>query len=94
VATVVNFKTSAFVPLALGFFRLGTGSLIHGPHELVGFPARDRRVDPTRGAAYDAGVRDAPSDGRAEEFLGRWLRSRRPEGVTVGSKWSYVYTAG
>jgi hypothetical protein len=48
-ATVVNFKTSAFVPLALGFFGLGTGYLIYGPQELVRFPKRDRRVDVTTG---------------------------------------------
>src|SRR3954447_22804399 len=44
-ATVVNFQTSAFVPLALGFFGLGTGYLIYGPQELAGYPRRDRRVD-------------------------------------------------
>src|SRR3954451_18716415 len=48
-------------------------------------------------AAYAAGVRDfdaARSYGRAEEFLGEWLRDRRPAGVTISSKWGYVYTAG
>jgi aryl-alcohol dehydrogenase-like predicted oxidoreductase len=47
--------------------------------------------------AYECGVRAfdaARSYGRAEEFLGHWLESRRPEGVTVSSKWGYVYTAG
>jgi hypothetical protein len=48
-ATVVNFKTSAFVPLALGFFGLGTGYLIYGPQELLRFPMRDRAVDVTTG---------------------------------------------
>ena len=48
-ATVVNFKISAFVPLALGFFGLGTGYLIWGPEELVGYPKRDRKVDITTG---------------------------------------------
>ncbi len=48
-ATVVNFKTSAFAPLALGFFGLGTGYLIYGPQELLGFPARGRSVDVTTG---------------------------------------------
>lgn len=44
------FATSAFPPLALGFFGLGTGYLIWGPQELFGWPsarritaARDRR---------------------------------------------------
>ena len=48
-ATVVNFKTSAFAPLALGFFGLGTGYLIYGPQELLRFPARGRSVDVTTG---------------------------------------------
>jgi aryl-alcohol dehydrogenase-like predicted oxidoreductase len=48
-------------------------------------------------AAWEAGVRHfdaARSYGRAEEFLGAWLRSRRPDGAVVSSKWGYVYTAG
>src|SRR4051812_8908362 len=47
--------------------------------------------------AYEQGIRDfdaARSYGRGEEFLGEWLRSRNPPGVTVSSKWGYVYTAG
>ena len=47
-------------------------------------------------AAYEAGVRKfdaARSYGRAEEFLGEWLRARRPRDVTISSKWGYVYTA-
>ena len=49
IATVVSFKQSAFVPLALGFFGLGTGYLIYGPQELAGYPQRDRKVDITTG---------------------------------------------
>jgi hypothetical protein len=48
-ATVVSFEPSAFVPLALGFFGLGTGYLIYGPEELAGYPRRDRSVDITTG---------------------------------------------
>jgi hypothetical protein len=48
-ATVVNFSPSEFVPLALGFFGLGTGYLIYGPEELFGYPRRDRGVDITTG---------------------------------------------
>ena len=49
-------------------------------------------------AAFAAGVRyvdAARSYGRAERFLGRWLRERRltPADVAVGSKWGYTYTA-
>ncbi len=45
VASIVSFPTSAFPPLAVGFFGLGTGYLIYGPQELFGFPPRDQRVD-------------------------------------------------
>lgn len=43
------FPVSAFVPLALGFFGLGTGYLIYGPAELFGWPARDESVDRATG---------------------------------------------
>ncbi|PZH20989.1 hypothetical protein C1I97_00725 [Streptomyces sp. NTH33] len=42
-------EPSAFPPLALGFFGLGTGYLIWGPTELVGRPRRDERVDRSLG---------------------------------------------
>jgi len=38
-----------FIPVALGFFGLGTGYLICGPQELLGYPKRDLRVDQTTG---------------------------------------------
>lgn len=49
-------------------------------------------------AAYAAGVRHfdaARSYGRAEEFLGQWLRARsiQPGALTISSKWGYTYTA-
>jgi hypothetical protein len=44
-AQEVSFPTSAFVPLAVGFFGLGTGYLIYGPQELFKLPGRDRAVD-------------------------------------------------
>jgi hypothetical protein len=43
------FTPSAFPPLALGFFGLGTGYLIYGPQELFGWPKRDERVDRATG---------------------------------------------
>lgn len=46
---IVSFAQSAFPPLALGFFGLGTGYLIYGPQELVGWPRRDERVDRASG---------------------------------------------
>jgi aryl-alcohol dehydrogenase-like predicted oxidoreductase len=76
-----------------GYLNLGHGADL----------GRDRSVDSLRrqahavlDAAYEGGVRAfdaARSYGRAEEFLGQWLESRRPEDVTVSSKWGYVYTA-
>jgi hypothetical protein len=48
-ATQVEFSTSEFVPLALGFFGLGTGYLIYGPEELFKLPSRSRAVDLTTG---------------------------------------------
>lgn len=42
---MVNFATSDFVPLALGFFGLGTGYLIWGPSETFGFPPRAPAAD-------------------------------------------------
>lgn len=77
-----------------GYLNLGHGADL----------GHDRSVDALRhnahavlDAAYEAGVRAfdaARSYGRAEEFLGQWLRSRHPDGVVVSSKWGYVYTAG
>ena len=50
-------------------------------------------------AAWAAGVcyfDAARSYGRAEHFLASWLSSRhiKPDEVTIGSKWGYIYTAG
>ncbi len=43
--TVFSLPTSAYVPLGLAFFGLGTGYLIYGPQELFGFPERSPAVD-------------------------------------------------
>lgn len=51
----MSFAASDFVPVALGFFGLGTGYLIWGPQELFGFPSRPsdelaaRRLDRATG---------------------------------------------
>jgi len=45
----MTFAVSAFVPLALGFFGLGTGYLIYGPQELFRWPKRDASVDASTG---------------------------------------------
>ncbi|HVA54759.1 MAG: hypothetical protein KGI32_06220 [Gammaproteobacteria bacterium] len=41
----IVFSTSAYVPIALGFFGLGTGYLIYFPQELFGYPKRDEAVN-------------------------------------------------
>jgi aryl-alcohol dehydrogenase-like predicted oxidoreductase len=89
--------------MGLGLAALGRPAYINIGHarDVVG----DTEVDALRArahevldAAYAAGVRyfdAARSYGRAEEFLGSWLRERGlgPPGVSVGSKWGYTYTA-
>jgi aryl-alcohol dehydrogenase-like predicted oxidoreductase len=88
--------------IGLGLAAVGRpGYLNLGHDEDIG---RDRSVAALRARAfalldraYAAGVRyvdAARSYGRAEEFLGAWLRDRRPADLVVGSKWGYVYTAG
>src|SRR4051812_15205559 len=77
-----------------GYLNLGHGADL-GADRSVG--ALRHNAHAVLDAAYEDGVRAfdaARSYGRAEEFLGEWLDSRRPEGVTVSSKWGYVYTAG
>ena len=44
-----GFAHSAFAPVVLGFFGLGTGYLIYGPAELFRFPARAPIVDRSLG---------------------------------------------
>jgi aryl-alcohol dehydrogenase-like predicted oxidoreductase len=79
-----------------GYINLGHGSDLGGRLDVDSMEARTHAV---LDAAYDAGVRyfdAARSYGRAEQFLGSWLRARGldPSEVTVGSKWGYRYTAG
>jgi aryl-alcohol dehydrogenase-like predicted oxidoreductase len=91
-------------PVGVGLAAIGRPAYITlGRDEDLG---PDRGIDDLRrrshellDAAYDAGVRyldAARSYGRAEEFLGQWLRRRRlePGAVTIGSKWGYTYTGG
>jgi aryl-alcohol dehydrogenase-like predicted oxidoreductase len=79
-----------------GYINLGHADDLERSYE----PAlMEERAHAVCDAAWKAGVRyfdAARSYGRAEEFLGSWLRSRRllPIEVTVGSKWGYTYTAG
>lgn len=47
--TTFTLPISAFPPLAVGFFGLGTGYLIYGPLELMGFRDRSRSLDLSAG---------------------------------------------
>jgi aryl-alcohol dehydrogenase-like predicted oxidoreductase len=78
-----------------GYLNLGHGQDFED-HSVQALTGRTHEV---LDAAYAAGIRHfdaARSYGRAEEFLGSWLRSRsiEPGSVTVSSKWGYTYTAG
>jgi aryl-alcohol dehydrogenase-like predicted oxidoreductase len=76
-----------------GYLNLGHGADLGTDRSPDALRARSFEV---LDAAYAAGVRyldAARSYGRAEEFLGAWLRDRDPPDVVVGSKWGYVYTA-
>jgi hypothetical protein len=45
IQSVISLPESPFPPLAVGFMGLGTGYLIYGPQELLGYPARNDSVD-------------------------------------------------
>ncbi|MBV9047828.1 MAG: aldo/keto reductase [Solirubrobacterales bacterium] len=89
--------------IALGLAALGRPGYLtlgHGEdfadHSVEAMAARTHEV---LDAVYEAGIRHfdaARSYGRAEEFLGSWLRSRsvQPGSLTISSKWGYRYTAG
>lgn len=47
--TVFNFAQSAFVPVAIGFFGLGTGYFVWGGQKLFGFPQSSPEVNRTMG---------------------------------------------
>jgi aryl-alcohol dehydrogenase-like predicted oxidoreductase len=76
-----------------GYLNLGHADDLGDDRSVAALRERAHRV---LDAAWEGGIRHfdaARSYGRAEEFLGDWLRSREPEGVVVSSKWGYVYTA-
>jgi len=90
-------------PISLGLAAVGRPGYLNLGHG-DDFPDHSVRAMLARAhelldEAHRAGVRHfdaARSYGRAEEFLGSWLRSRsiQPAAVTVSSKWGYTYTAG
>lgn len=46
---IFSFPASAYVPLGLAFFGLGTGYLIFGPQELFGYPAKSEATEISNG---------------------------------------------
>ena len=77
-----------------GYINLGHAGDVGDTH----VEAMERHAHDVLDAAYEGGVRyfdAARSYGRAEAFLGSWLRRRglSRDDVTVGSKWGYTYTA-
>jgi aryl-alcohol dehydrogenase-like predicted oxidoreductase len=78
-----------------GYINLGHAADLGGEYDVAAMQAHSHAL---LDAALKAGVRyfdAARSYGRAEQFLGSWLRARRidPAEVAIGSKWGYVYTA-
>jgi aryl-alcohol dehydrogenase-like predicted oxidoreductase len=79
-----------------GYINLGHADDLEHDYSLAAMQARAHVM---LDAAYLSGIRyfdAARSYGRAEEFLGNWLRARNfpPSQIAVGSKWGYTYTAG
>lgn len=90
-------------PLGLGLAALGRPGYINLGHgadlgKQTSEEAMEERAHAVLDAAWAGGIRyfdAARSYGKAEAFLGNWLRKRNiPEAaVVVGSKWGYTYTA-
>jgi len=76
-----------------GYLNIGHGAELGDDKSVKAL--RDRTFE-VLDFAYEQGIRDfdtARSYGRGEEFLGEWLRTSKPQDVTISSKWGYVYTA-
>jgi aryl-alcohol dehydrogenase-like predicted oxidoreductase len=79
-----------------GYITLGHDADLPADHDVYAMEAQAHRV---LDEAWARGIRyfdAARSYGRAEDFLGSWLRLRDlpPASVDVGSKWGYTYVAG
>lgn len=89
--------------IGLGLAALGRPGYINLGHaedlaSEVSINAMRKNAHEVLDVAWELGVRyfdAARSYGRAEEFLGSWIRSRHisPDEITIGSKWGYTYTA-
>jgi aryl-alcohol dehydrogenase-like predicted oxidoreductase len=78
------------------YITLGRGEDLGDDRSVARF---ERHAHEMLDAAIAAGVRyvdAARSYGLAEDFLGSWLRTRRPPdgSLTIGSKWGYTYVGG
>lgn len=78
-----------------GYINLGHGDDLSGKRSIESMRQNSHAI---LDVAWESGVRyfdTARSYGRAEEFLGTWIRSRNisPNEITVASKWGYVYNA-
>jgi len=76
-----------------GYINLGHADDLQHEYDVAAMQSRAAEV---LQAAYDAGVRyfdAARSYGKAEQFLGEWLKSSQVDNVVIGSKWGYEYTA-
>lgn len=90
-------------PMGLGLAALGRPGYINLGHardlnKNYSVEAMEKHCHQMLDQAWALGIRYfdvARSYGRAEAFLGSWLKSRKiePREVTVGSKWGYTYTA-
>jgi len=79
-----------------GYITLGHDADLPADHGVYAMEAQAHQV---LDEAWARGIRyfdAARSYGRAEDFLGSWLRLRDlpPADVGVGSKWGYTYVAG
>lgn len=78
-----------------GYINLGHAEDLNADYSVA---AMQQLAHQVLDAAWDAGVRyfdAARSYGKAERFLGNWIRERNlaADDITVGSKWGYTYTA-
>ena len=101
--SIHTFGAAAWPTLGLGLAALGRPGYINLGHSddlrrRYAVEVMEQHAHTVLDAAWAQGIRyfdAARSYGRAEEFLGNWLRTRAiaPQDVAIGSKWGYTYTA-
>src|SRR4051812_724329 len=100
-STVVAMQRAYLAGMEVSRVILGCGNFggIGSAPEFFGRGESREQALELLDAAWDAGITtfdtaDAYGGGRSEEYLGEWLRSRRPEGAVVTSKTFNPMTAG